>query len=143
MWCAVAPCCSLLRPQAAARTRSQICGRELGVMLKPERGGIDDAVAILGLKKRTVEAMAQRCQLPGAAKLANRWTFDLELLRSYVRDEVKRQWAENTRRPQEAASGVAIPSTAGLGLKVASSHGRFAQVTRSLRQRGAKQAKTA
>ena len=59
-------------------------------MLKPERGGIDDAVAILGLKKRTVEALALRGQLPGAAKLANRWTFDLELLRTHVRDEVKK-----------------------------------------------------
>jgi hypothetical protein len=112
-------------------------------MLKPERGGIDDAVAILGLKKRTVEAMALRGQLPGAAKLANRWTFDLDLLRTYVRDEVKRQWAENTQRHQQAVSGVAIPSTVGLGSKATSSRGRFAQVTRSLRQRGARQVKIA
>jgi hypothetical protein len=112
-------------------------------MRKQERGGIDDAIAILGLKKRTVESMALRGQLPGAAKLAHRWTFDLELLRTYVRDEVKRQWAENTQRHQQAASGVAIPSTAGLGSKADSSHGRFAQVTQSLRLRGARQAKTA
>jgi hypothetical protein len=112
-------------------------------MLKPERGGIDDAVAILGLKKRTVESMALRGRLPGAAKLTNRWTFDLELLRTYVRDEVTRQWAENTQRHQQAASGVAIPSTVGLGSKVVSSHGRFARVTQSLRLRGARQAKTA
>ncbi len=68
------------------------------MMLKPERGEIYDAIAILGLKKRTVEALAARGELPGAAKLANRWTFDLGMLRAYVRDEVKRQWAENTRR---------------------------------------------
>src|SRR5580658_9893611 len=106
-------------------------------MLKPERGGIDDAVAILGLKKRTVETMALWGQLPGVAKLAHRWTFDLELLRTYVQDEVKRQWAENTRRHQQAVSGVAIPSTVGLASKAVSSSGRFTQVTRSLRQRGA------
>jgi hypothetical protein len=44
-------------------------------MLKPERGGVNDAVSILGLKRRTVESMAARGELPGAAKLANRWTF--------------------------------------------------------------------
>jgi hypothetical protein len=112
-------------------------------MLEPERVGIDDAVAILGLKKRTVEAMALRGQLPGAAKLANRWTFDLQLLRTYVRDEVKRQWAENTRKHQRAASGAATPSTVGLGLRAASSHGRFTQITRKLRQSGARQAEIA
>jgi hypothetical protein len=112
-------------------------------MLKPERGPIDDAVAILGLKKRTVEAMALRGQLPGAAKLANRWTFDLELLRSYVRDEVKRQWAENTQRHQRAVTGVAIPSTAGLGSKAASSSGRYAQAIQRLRRSGGRLPKSA
>jgi hypothetical protein len=112
-------------------------------MLKAERGDIYDAMSVLGLKKRTVEALAARGDLPGAAKLANRWTFDLELLRAYVRDEVKRQWAENTRRLQRAVSGAAIRDTVGLGSKAVSSPGRFTQVTRSLRQRGARLAKTA
>jgi hypothetical protein len=112
-------------------------------MLKPERGGIDDAVAILGLKKRTVEAMALRGQLPGAAKLANRWTFDLELLRTYVRDEVTRQWAENTGKHQQAASGVAIPSMAGLGSKAACSSGRYAQAIRRLRRTAGRLPKSA
>jgi hypothetical protein len=116
---------------------------EFGVMLKPERGGIDDAVAILGHKKRTVEAMALRGQLPGAAKLANRWTFDLELLRTYVRDEVKRQWAENARTRQQAASGVAILSMAGLGSSAVSSSGRYAQAIRRLRQSGGRLPKSA
>jgi hypothetical protein len=61
------------------------------VALKPERGGINDAVAILGLKKRTVEAMALRGELPGVAKMAHRWTFDLDLLRTHVQDEVNRR----------------------------------------------------
>lgn len=56
---------------------------------KRERGDTDDATVILGLKKRTIQAMALRGELPGAAKLSNRWTYDLEELRSYVRDEVK------------------------------------------------------
>jgi hypothetical protein len=68
-------------------------------MLKTERGDFCDAMSVLGLKKkRTVEALAARGDLPGAAKLANRWTFDLELLRAYVQDEVKRQWAEQRNR---------------------------------------------
>jgi hypothetical protein len=112
-------------------------------MLKPERGGIDDAVAILGLKKRTVEAMALRGELPGAAKLANRWTFDLERLRTYVSDEVTRQWAENTRKHQRAASDVAISSTAGLVSKAAYSSGRYAQAIRRLRRSGGRLPKSA
>jgi hypothetical protein len=130
---------SLRREAGRSRLPTRLCR----VMLKAERGDIYDAMSVLGLKKRTVEALAARGELPGAAKLANRWTFDLKLLRSHVRDEVERQWAENTQKHQQAASGVAILSTVGLGSKAGSSHGRFAQVTRSLRQRGARQAKTA
>ena len=82
-----------------------------------ERGAIDDAIAILGLKQRHIQAMAAKGELPGAAKFGNRWTFDLEQLRSYVRGEQERQWAENNRRHHAAASGVVAPSTVGTRIK--------------------------
>ncbi len=130
----------LSRPPRTGRGRAR--PRLCWVMLKPERGDIYDAMAILGLKKRTIEALAARVELPGAAKLANRWTFDLEMLRAYVRDEVKRQCAENIRRHRPAAFGAAIPSTVELGSRAGSSHGRFTQITRGLRQSGARRART-
>lgn len=102
-------------------------------MLKRERGGIDDAVAIIGLKRRTIESKSARGEIPGAAKLANRWTYDLDRLRAWVREEVNRQCRENQKR-QQAVSGVAIPSTVGLASKGGSSRGAFTQITRDLRQ---------
>jgi hypothetical protein len=44
-----------------------------------ERGTIAEAVAIIGLPARTVQAMAAIGKIPSAAKLAGsrRWTFDL------------------------------------------------------------------
>jgi hypothetical protein len=112
------------------------------VELTRERGDIYEAMAILGLKKRMIEAMALRGELPGAAKISNRWTFDLNKLRAYVRDKVKRQgqWAQN-RNHQQAVSGAAIPSTVGLALRANSSPGRFTQITQELRQGDARSAK--
>jgi hypothetical protein len=101
---------------------------------KSERGGIDDAVAILGRKKRIIENKAAMGEIPGAVKVWGRWTFDLEKLRAMVRDREKQQCAENIRRHQAAAIGVAIPSTRALGSKAGLSDGRFTQVTRKLRR---------
>jgi hypothetical protein len=108
-----------------------------------ERGDINDAIRITGLKKRLIEAKAARGELSGAAKLFGRWTFDLELLRQWVKDEVKRQWAENSRKHQPGASGAVAPCTAGLGSRADSSRGRFTQITQSLRRSGAKRARIA
>jgi hypothetical protein len=52
-----------------------------------ERGGIKDAMRILGTGMRTVEDMAAAGLLPGAAKFNRRWSFDLEKLRQYVEDK--------------------------------------------------------
>jgi hypothetical protein len=42
--------------------------------LTRERGDIEDAMAILGIrKKRTVAAMAARGEIPSAAKIGRRW----------------------------------------------------------------------
>ena len=63
-----------------------------------ERVGIDEALGILGRKKRVIERKAQAGDIPGAVKLWGRWTFDPELLRAMVRDEEKRQWADKTSK---------------------------------------------
>src|SRR5262249_36545040 len=116
------------------RPTKPLPGPPRAVLGDRERGGIDDAVAILGLKRRTVENMGGRGELPGAAKLANRWTFDIDQLRGFVRDEVKRQWSENTQRHRPAATGAALRFGAARASKVGSSAGRFTQITQSLRR---------
>jgi hypothetical protein len=52
---------------AASRKRSAVS----------ERGTIDQAIAIIGLPIRTVQGMAARGEIPGAATFGRRWTFDL------------------------------------------------------------------
>ena len=115
----------------------------MAVQPKRERGDIDDAVSILGRKKRIIQAKAAMGKIPGAVKLWGRWTFDLELLGAMVHDEGKWQWAENIRKHQAAVFGAARPSTVGLASRVASSSGRFTQVTRRLRQNAGRRARTA
>jgi Helix-turn-helix domain len=98
-----------------------------------ERVSIDKAVAVLGLPKRTVQELAARGEIAGAAKIGRRWTFDIEKLRRLVRQRERETWQSGKRRPD--ATGGAIPSGHGLRFVGAKSDGRFTQVTRRLRGR--------
>ena len=101
-----------------------------------ERVSIDKAVAVLGLPKRTVQELAARGEIAGAAKIGRRWTFDIEKLRRLVRQRERETWQNGKRRPD--AIGGAIPSGHGLRFVGAKSDGRFTQVTRRLRGRNIK-----
>ena len=76
----------------------------------PERGDITDAMAILGIRKaRTIEAMAARGELPGAAKIGRRWTFNLAALRAYVEEQERRVlWQGKGAGRRPAAIGVRV-----------------------------------
>ena len=50
-----------------------------------ERVPIERASSILGVPPRTVQALAARGEIPAAAKIGRRWTFDLAALRGYVK----------------------------------------------------------
>src|SRR6185503_10487433 len=50
-----------------------------------ERVGISEASLIAGIPKRTLQAFAASGGIPGAAKPAGRWTFDVEELRHWAR----------------------------------------------------------
>ncbi|MCD9821239.1 helix-turn-helix domain-containing protein [Bradyrhizobium japonicum] len=65
-----------------------------------ERVTIEGAVAILGLAERTIQKMAQRGELPGAALMGRRWTFDIAKLRAYVRTKERAKW-----QPRKQATG--------------------------------------
>jgi excisionase family DNA binding protein len=58
--------------------------------LDRERIRANEAAAILGIQLRTVQAMAARGELPGAAKIGGSWTFNEAVLREWVRQEVEK-----------------------------------------------------
>ncbi len=105
-----------------------------------ERGDIFDAVAILGLPIRTVEAMAVRGDIPGAAKIGRRWTFDLSALRGFVKQQERETWQRN-ERPLPVAIGAKVSSGAVSRSTAEISDGRFTQITRRLRGNDGKRAK--
>jgi hypothetical protein len=79
-------------------------------MALPERCTIETAELILGLKRRNIQAMAARGEIPGAAKFGSVWTFDLAMVRHYVKQQVEQQWRNARHRP--AATGARILSGA-------------------------------
>jgi hypothetical protein len=61
-------------------------GRTPSKTIPAERCLIADAVAIVGVPKRTLQALAARGEISGAAIIGRRWTFDIDALRAYVRE---------------------------------------------------------
>lgn len=51
-----------------------------------ERIRINDVVLKTGLAKRTIQKMAQRGEIPGAAKLGTVWTFSRHKLARWISD---------------------------------------------------------
>jgi hypothetical protein len=109
---------------------------------KRERGKIAEAEAILGLGRRDIQIKAARGALPGAVKLFGSWTFDLDMLRDFVRQEELRQCQQRDKR-LPVATGAVIPSGAALRSTVATSDGRYRQIIRKLQRSAARQEKIA
>jgi Helix-turn-helix domain len=101
-----------------------------------ERGTVKVAAAILGLPPRTVQDLAARGEIAGAAKFGRRWTFDLGKLRRLVQAKERQTWRNAKHRPD--ATGAPALSTAGLKFVGETSDSRFTQVTRRLRARATK-----
>ena len=54
--------------------------------LQPERIRVAKAASILGINSRTVQGMALRGELPGAAKIGGLWTFSESALRKWIEE---------------------------------------------------------
>jgi excisionase family DNA binding protein len=54
---------------------------------RPERIKTAEAAPILGLSVRTVQAMAARGELPGAARIGQQWTFNEAKIREFIADK--------------------------------------------------------
>jgi excisionase family DNA binding protein len=94
-------------------------------------------VEILGLPVRTVQEMAQRGDIPGAARFGRRWSFNLEKLRGYVRQKARETW-QGKHRP--VVTGATPSSEHRSRLKVGASDGRLTQTIQNLRASVAKPA---
>jgi excisionase family DNA binding protein len=96
-----------------------------------ERVNVERAGQILGLHPRTVQKMAQRGELPGAARFGRRWTFNEDKLRSYVRHKERETWHAQKHRPD--VTGARTFSGAASKSKAAKSDGRFTRIIQRLR----------
>jgi excisionase family DNA binding protein len=56
------------------------------------------AAGILGVEVRTVQALAARGDLPGAAKIGGLWTFDEAALRQWIKE---REAKPDLRKPSQ------------------------------------------
>ncbi|MBK3396253.1 helix-turn-helix domain-containing protein [Methylobacterium sp. IF7SW-B2] len=71
-----------------------------------ERTQIPGACQILGVSARTIQRLAVAGQLPSAVKVGRVWTFDIQALRTWLREqEVKPCQHIERRKPQRAATG--------------------------------------
>ncbi|WCT75935.1 helix-turn-helix domain-containing protein [Novosphingobium humi] len=52
-----------------------------------DRAGVDYVIKKTGLSRRTVQSMAARGLIPGAAKLGKLWTFDRSKLGKWISDK--------------------------------------------------------
>jgi hypothetical protein len=108
----------------------------------PERIVIEDAVAILGLSGRTIQEMAQRGEIPGAAKFGRRWTFDVAKLRSMIAEKEQETWQRSYERRRPVATGAATRFGVVSASRGASSAGRFTQTIQRLRGKDSRPAQT-
>jgi hypothetical protein len=108
---------------------------------KVERVNIERAGQILGLQPRTVQKMAQRAELPGAAKLGRRWTFNEDKLHTFVRHKERETWRAQKHQPD--VTGAKMSYGAAPRSKVAKSGGRYTQIIQQLRASAEKPEKRA
>ena len=104
-----------------------------------ERGSVAQAAGILGLKNRKVQAMSQRGEIPGAAKMGRQWTYDLAELRRFVAQQEK-TCASGKPRPDVTGGG--IPFGARLKFAGTASDGRLVRMIQRSQRRVAKLAKS-
>lgn len=101
--------------------------------LTPERIRAPAAAAILGVEVRTVQALAARGELPGAAKIGKLWTFDEPALRQWLKD---RSTCPKDPLPRNTHTGAAIRFGRDLPLQVANSVRASEQALQKLRRSG-------
>lgn len=96
-----------------------------------ERIRADAAASILGVELRTVQALAARGEVPGAAKIGGVWTFDESALRSWIKERTQ---CPKDRQPRNTAIGEGRRYGRDLPLQAAKSAKAYEQALRELRR---------
>lgn len=99
--------------------------------MKPERVRVQTAACILGVEHRTVQALAQRGDLPGAVKVGRVWTFNEAALRAWL---VEEEACRNEERRRNGASGEVKSSGVDIPLTASRSARAFEQARSKLLQ---------
>src|SRR5579863_9284604 len=107
-----------------------------------ERIQIEAACAIVGVCERTMQGLALRGEMPGAAKIGGRWTFNERVLRAHVRAEEERvcqrkREAGSLVPPRTGASGATTDGMGGSKSMGESIAGAYEQLIQSRRKRSA------
>jgi excisionase family DNA binding protein len=116
-------------------------GAQMAESGKVERVKIERAAQILGLQPRTVQKMAQRGELPGAARFGRLWTFNEDKLRGFVRHKERETWHAQKHQPD--VTGARTFSGAAPKSKAAKSDGRYTRIIQQLRDSAEKPEKPA
>ena len=103
---------------------------------KAERVNVELAGQILGLHPRTVQKMAQRGEIPGAAKIGRRWTFNEDKLRGFVRYKERETW--HAQKHRQDVTGAKTFSGAAPKSKGAKFDGHYTRIIQQLRDSGGK-----
>src|SRR5262245_41167159 len=107
---------------------------------RDERASVKTAATMLGLPLRTVQHLAARGEIAGAAKFGRRWTFDVEKLRRLIKERERQTWLNAKRRPD--VSGGGTPFGAKPWFAGSESSGRLRQMIRKSQKRVATLAKS-
>lgn len=102
-------------------------------IIQIERIKASAAAGILGVSTRTVQALAVRGELPGAAKIGGLWTFDEAALRNWIKE---RSSCPRNHEPRNTATGGATRYGRALPLQAAKSAKAYEQALRELRRSG-------
>ena len=107
-----------------------------------ERITIEDAQPLIGLPIRTVQAMAAKGEIPGAAKMRRRWTFDRVKLEGWIVHKEQETW-QNAQSRRPVVIGGGPPSGPPRWSTGEGAGGRLTQVIQRLQKNDAKRAKLA
>lgn len=103
-------------------------------MMVPERIRAPQVACITGLSARSIQEMAQRGDIPGAAKLGKVWTFDEVAVRAWVKSKEQTVCREATVSGQTPAR-TTVTSNGGTELPMAVSRSTARSAVEAYEQR--------
>lgn len=111
-------------------------------MRERQRITIDEARPLIGLPVRTVQKLSAIGEIPGAAKMGRRWTFDVDKLERWIAHKERETWQNAQKRRPGVIGGDLSFGQQSRSMGVATA-GRFTQTIQRLLDNDRKQARLA